>query len=157
MRQRGNYRLLLNANLWPGINVAMMDGGKGVTFAIVNCAAPSNAVHEVAEGASDPAKLSTYGVRFKVRVSQDPTLAASLLSKFKCIIVFLTGFIFGGEAPASRRFLYINIPRADMYCQQAKDHVTEFCSAVDRHKHGGKSNGKEEEQEAPPPTGEDAT
>ena len=28
MRQRGNLRLLLNANLWPKMPVSMMDGGK---------------------------------------------------------------------------------------------------------------------------------
>lgn len=28
MRQRGNLRLLLNANLWPQMPVSMMDGGK---------------------------------------------------------------------------------------------------------------------------------
>ena len=28
MRQRGNFRLLLNANLWPQMPVIMMDGGK---------------------------------------------------------------------------------------------------------------------------------
>ena len=81
MRQRGNYRLLLNANVWPGINVAAMDGGKGVTFAIVNCTAapgaeegatPSPNKEAAAEGEegskdSQDSKLSTYAVRFKVR------------------------------------------------------------------------------------------
>lgn len=28
MRQRGNFRLLLNANLWPHMPVSMMDGNK---------------------------------------------------------------------------------------------------------------------------------
>ena len=28
MRQRGNFRLLLNANLWPQMLVSMMDGNK---------------------------------------------------------------------------------------------------------------------------------
>ena len=28
MRQRGNLRLLLNANLWPDMKVVPMDGGK---------------------------------------------------------------------------------------------------------------------------------
>ncbi|KAL0054625.1 hypothetical protein WJX82_000112 [Trebouxia sp. C0006] len=36
MRQRGNFRLLLNANLWPHMPVSMMDGGKGVTFPCIN-------------------------------------------------------------------------------------------------------------------------
>ena len=28
MRQRGNQRLVLNANLWPEMKVTLMDGGK---------------------------------------------------------------------------------------------------------------------------------
>jgi len=28
MRQRGNHRLLMNANLWPEMKVTPMDGGK---------------------------------------------------------------------------------------------------------------------------------
>mmetsp|Transcript_25015 Transcript_25015/g.62955 ORF Transcript_25015/g.62955 Transcript_25015/m.62955 type:complete len:398 (-) Transcript_25015:748-1941(-) len=63
MRQRGNLRLLLNANLWPGINVALMDGGKGVTFAVINAAAPGEEEGEPAK--QEEAKLGTYAVRFK--------------------------------------------------------------------------------------------
>ena len=40
MRQRGNLRLLLNANLWDEMAVNVMDGGLGVTFALQNAAAP---------------------------------------------------------------------------------------------------------------------
>lgn len=36
MRQKGNLRLLLNANLWADMPVARMEGGRGVTFAVVN-------------------------------------------------------------------------------------------------------------------------
>lgn len=39
MRQRGNLRLLLNANLWEEMAVNVMDGGLGVTFAVHNAAA----------------------------------------------------------------------------------------------------------------------
>lgn len=39
MRQRGNLRLLLNANLWEDMAVNVMDGGLGVTFAVHNAAA----------------------------------------------------------------------------------------------------------------------
>ena len=28
MRNKGNFRLLLNANIWPGMKVTPMDGGK---------------------------------------------------------------------------------------------------------------------------------
>lgn len=38
MRQRGNLRLLLNANLWSDMAVNRMDGGLGVTFALHNAA-----------------------------------------------------------------------------------------------------------------------
>uniref|UniRef100_A0A7S1T254 RanBD1 domain-containing protein n=1 Tax=Tetraselmis chuii TaxID=63592 RepID=A0A7S1T254_9CHLO len=64
MRQRGNLRLLMNANLWSGINIAIMDGGKGVTFAVVNAAA---GVEEEEGGKPKEAetKLGTYAVRFK--------------------------------------------------------------------------------------------
>mmetsp|Transcript_16853 Transcript_16853/g.47078 ORF Transcript_16853/g.47078 Transcript_16853/m.47078 type:complete len:402 (-) Transcript_16853:193-1398(-) len=65
MRQSGNYRLLLNANLWPGINVAVMDGARGVTFAIVNCAQPPGEDGGDAKPAEP--KLSTYAVRFKTK------------------------------------------------------------------------------------------
>lgn len=36
MRQRGNLRLLLNANLWPKMPISLMDGGKvGVLSALM--------------------------------------------------------------------------------------------------------------------------
>ena len=38
MRQRGNLRLLLNANLWEDMAVNVMDGALGVTFAVHNAA-----------------------------------------------------------------------------------------------------------------------
>lgn len=43
MRQRGNLRLLLNANLWADMAVNIMDGGVGVTFAVQNAAAVATA------------------------------------------------------------------------------------------------------------------
>ena len=36
MRQTGNYRLLLNAKVYPGMSVQPMAGGVGVSFACVN-------------------------------------------------------------------------------------------------------------------------
>ena len=44
MRQRGNLRLLLNANLWDDMAVNVMDGGVGVTFAVQNAVAAPAAV-----------------------------------------------------------------------------------------------------------------
>lgn len=47
MRQRGNLRLLLNANLWDDMAVNVMDGGVGVTFAVQNAvAAPAAAAKD---------------------------------------------------------------------------------------------------------------
>jgi len=55
MRARGNLRLLLNANLFPGMKVTKMDG-RGLTFACVNSA------EEKVEGSPS---LSTLALRFK--------------------------------------------------------------------------------------------
>ena len=38
MRSAGNLRLILNANLFAGMCLAVMDGGNGVTFACANAA-----------------------------------------------------------------------------------------------------------------------
>ncbi len=85
MRQRGNLRLLLNANLWPEMAVNEMDGGKGATFAVVNAtdgaaaeanggggkaadsaAAAAAAAADSLAGSSDRlAGLTTFAVRFK--------------------------------------------------------------------------------------------
>lgn len=40
MRQNGNLRLLLNAAVYPGMPVQFMTGNVGVTFGVVNAAAP---------------------------------------------------------------------------------------------------------------------
>jgi len=68
MRQRGNLRLLLNANLWSDMAVNRMDGGLGVTFALHNAATDaSNGEGAVpAEGATKPA-LSTFAFRTKTQ------------------------------------------------------------------------------------------
>ncbi|KAK9838667.1 hypothetical protein WJX74_000985 [Apatococcus lobatus] len=42
MRQRGNLKLLLNANLFPGMTHDLMDGGKGAMFQAMNYAAAKN-------------------------------------------------------------------------------------------------------------------
>lgn len=36
MRYKGNMRLALNAVLWPGMTVSVMEGGRGITFSLVN-------------------------------------------------------------------------------------------------------------------------
>lgn len=77
MRQKGNLRLLMNANLWAEMQVTKMEGGKGATFVCVNAAA---AGEETTPGKKDAAKeapiepkevpaattqLSTFAARFK--------------------------------------------------------------------------------------------
>ncbi|KAK9830926.1 hypothetical protein WJX81_006430 [Elliptochloris bilobata] len=99
MRQRGNLRLLLNANLWPEMKVTLMDGGKGVTFACVNatkaadCAVDKGDAAKPAEGGAaeaeaeekkdgeadaveepkqaEEAKLATFAFRVKERARLD--------------------------------------------------------------------------------------
>ena len=81
MRQRGNLRLLLNANLWPEMAVNEMDGGKGATFAVVNAtdggSAETNGGGKAADSAAaataaaadssgdQSSGLTTFAVRFK--------------------------------------------------------------------------------------------
>ena len=83
MRQRGNLRLLLNANLWPEMAVNEMDGGKGATFAVVNAtdggaaeanggkaadsaaAAAAAAADSLASSSDRTVGLTTFAVRFK--------------------------------------------------------------------------------------------
>lgn len=38
MRHKGNMRLALNAALWPGMTISTMEGGRGITFSVVNVA-----------------------------------------------------------------------------------------------------------------------
>eukprot|EP00884_Botryococcus_braunii_P004636 jgi/Botrbrau1/14173/Bobra.182_3s0111.1 len=72
MRQRGNLRLLLNANLWPDMKVITMDGNKGVTFAVVNAAKGEEGGKE--ENTEEPLLL-TYALRIK-----NPTKLADFTS-----------------------------------------------------------------------------
>ncbi|CAL8466461.1 g5997 [Coccomyxa elongata] len=70
MRQRGNLRLLLNANIFPLFKLTPMDGGKGVTFACINAAmtgdaAPAKKEEESKDGEA-PIDLSTFAFRVKV-------------------------------------------------------------------------------------------
>lgn len=45
MRQRGNFRLLLNANLWPQMPVSMMDGNKVSCTGFCQMLQALNALH----------------------------------------------------------------------------------------------------------------
>ncbi|BDA51158.1 probable E3 SUMO-protein ligase RanBP2 at C-terminar half [Coccomyxa sp. Obi] len=70
MRQRGNLRLLLNANIFPLFKLTPMDGGKGVTFACINAAMTGDAAatkkdDESKEGEAS-VDLSTFAFRVKV-------------------------------------------------------------------------------------------
>ncbi|KAK9902620.1 hypothetical protein WJX75_000372 [Coccomyxa subellipsoidea] len=71
MRQRGNLRLLLNANLFPGMKLTPMDGGKGTTFACINAAsAEAGSAKKEEEGkdgeAAPSGHLGTFAFRVKV-------------------------------------------------------------------------------------------
>ncbi|KAK9820144.1 hypothetical protein WJX72_006625 [[Myrmecia] bisecta] len=66
MRQKGNLRLLLNANLFPEMTVTTMDGGKGVTFQCINHA--KGGEEKPGEGEAKPAEapaLATFAYRIK--------------------------------------------------------------------------------------------
>ncbi|XP_010503629.1 PREDICTED: nuclear pore complex protein NUP50B-like [Camelina sativa] len=64
MRSKGNYRLILNASLYPEMKLANMDK-KGITFACVN------SINEAEKG------LSTFALKFK-----DPTV----VEEFRAVI-----------------------------------------------------------------------
>lgn len=62
MRQKGNLRVLLNANLWPDMALTLMDGKAGVTFACVNHVFMTDVAEESVAGHID-GKLMTYALR----------------------------------------------------------------------------------------------
>ncbi|PRW58407.1 nuclear pore complex NUP50A-like isoform X1 [Chlorella sorokiniana] len=84
MRQKGNLRLLLNANLWAEMQVSKMEGGKGVTFACVNAAAPADEASKPAEGsaaaegaaAAAAAAASPHLATFALRIKAPEVLEA---------------------------------------------------------------------------------
>lgn len=69
MRQRGNHRLLMNANLWAEMKVTPMDGGKGATFPVVNSAQGSDV------------KLQTFAFRLKAAGELDHFIEAINIHK----------------------------------------------------------------------------
>ncbi|CAK0783922.1 hypothetical protein CVIRNUC_007122 [Coccomyxa viridis] len=72
MRNKGNFRLLLNASIWPGMKVTPMDGGKGVTFIVMNAAQSTGDSKAGVEGkdgegdAPEEGKMSTWAYRVKM-------------------------------------------------------------------------------------------
>lgn len=62
MRQKGNLRVLLNANLWADMVLTLMDGKAGVTFACINHVPTTDTSEESASGQGD-GKLMTYALR----------------------------------------------------------------------------------------------
>ncbi|KAK2651357.1 hypothetical protein Ddye_011213 [Dipteronia dyeriana] len=77
MRTRGNYRLILNASLYPDMKLTNMEK-KGITFACINSAS------EVKEG------LSTFALKFKDGSVVDEFRAAVLAHKDKTATVLKT-------------------------------------------------------------------
>jgi hypothetical protein len=94
MRQKGSQRLLLNANLYPGMVTSKMVGGKGATFAAVN-AAPAVPGEGEAKGekegeggdaaaaaaAAEAPKMKTYA--FKAKSADEITLFLSSVDQYK--------------------------------------------------------------------------
>ena len=62
MRQSGNFRLLLNANVFANMALQLLGGGGGVTFACANAAA--------ADGGSTPVRGGGVGRRSYFRLCQ---------------------------------------------------------------------------------------
>jgi hypothetical protein len=94
MRAAGHLRLLLNAALYPGMVIATMDGGKGLSFACLNAAdagadaaaasagaAAASGAAPAAEGgggaaaAAEPLALRTFAVRLRGADAEERTLA----------------------------------------------------------------------------------
>jgi hypothetical protein len=92
MRQKGSQRLLLNANLYPGMVTSKMVGGKGATFAAVN-AAPAVPGEGEAKGdkegegadaaaaAAEAPKMKTYA--FKAKSADEITSFLSSVDQYK--------------------------------------------------------------------------
>ena len=82
MRSRGNLRLLMNAKLWPEMQCNKMIGTNGVTFAVVNYAAPAQEDEgKTSEDGKDETgkaepSLSTYAIRVKSPEVVDELMSA---------------------------------------------------------------------------------
>ena len=69
MRAAGHFRLILNAALYPGMVVSVMDGGKGVSFACVNTADAAGASADVDKAKEAPPQAAKGGMKsFAVRL-----------------------------------------------------------------------------------------
>ena len=79
MRAAGHFRLILNAALYPGMVVSVMDGGKGVSFACVNTADAAGAsadVDKAKEAAPQAAKgMKSFAVRLRGADAEERTVA----------------------------------------------------------------------------------
>jgi hypothetical protein len=83
MRAAGHFRLILNAALYPGMVVSVMDGGKGVSFACVNTADAAGASADVDKGGKEKADkegaakggMRTFAVRLRGADAEERTVA----------------------------------------------------------------------------------
>ena len=83
MRAAGHFRLILNAALYPGMVVSVMDGGKGVSFACVNTADAAGASADVDKGGKEKAEkegapkggMRTFAVRLRGADAEERTVA----------------------------------------------------------------------------------
>lgn len=96
MRQKGSGRLILNAALWAGMTVGIMEGGRGITFSVANAAVEegeagasgagkegSEAEAAAAAGAAKGAapSLATFAFRTVPRTMQDALIGT--INKYK--------------------------------------------------------------------------
>jgi len=79
MRAAGHLRLILNAALYPGMVISVMDGGKGVSFACVNTvdAAGASADADKAKDGPPAAKggMKSFAVRLRGADAEERTVA----------------------------------------------------------------------------------
>lgn len=85
MRQKGNLRLLLNANLWKEMQLNRMDGGKGVTFAVINHALASEEAPEDVSRTKDLPVLATFALRLKTKEALEGFIEATDEHKLKSV------------------------------------------------------------------------
>ena len=116
MRSAGNLRLILNANVFAGMRLAVMDGGNGVTFACANAAdepaaggAPAEtqdaqappAIGGSANGSSEtPALPAVHTFALRLRAADAEHKVRELKEAIEAAIQQTGGDKGGGEGPA---------------------------------------------------------
>ena len=63
MRQQGNLKLLLNANVWKGMKVSTMEESKGMSFSCINHLDDANANSSINDRSADQSALGLFAIR----------------------------------------------------------------------------------------------